>query len=76
MANTAFVKSASYVEPTTTTILSALEVVVGTIVGLLLFHETLTALQFLGAVIIVVASLGMELVEKPDPAKKPSEIDS
>lgn len=76
VANTAFVKSASYVEPTTTTILSALEVVVGTIVGLLLFHETLTALQFLGAVIIVVASLGMELVEKPDPAKKPSEIDS
>ena len=68
--NTIFVKSASYVEPATTTILSALEVVVGAIVGLVLFHETLTFLQIVGAVIIVAASLGMELVEKPSPAKK------
>jgi drug/metabolite transporter (DMT)-like permease len=71
VANTIFVKSASYVEPATTTILSALEVVVGAIVGLLLFHEVLTAIQIVGAVIIVVASLGMELVEKP--AAKPEE---
>lgn len=70
IANTIFVKSASYVEPATTTILSALEVVVGAIVGLVLFHETLTFLQIVGAVIIVAASLGMELVEKPSPAKK------
>lgn len=65
IANTIFVKSASYVEPATTTILSALEVVVGAIVGLLLFGETLTFLQIIGAVIIVAASLGMELAEKP-----------
>jgi hypothetical protein len=65
VANTIFVKSASYVEPATTTILSALEVVVGAIVGLLLFREVLTAIQIVGAVIIVVASLGMELAEKP-----------
>ena len=69
VANTIFVKSASYVEPATTTILSALEVVVGALVGLLLFGETLTALQILGAVIIVAASLGMELAEKPAAAK-------
>lgn len=65
IANTIFVKSASYVEPATTTILSALEIVVGALVGLLLFQETLTTLQILGAVIIVAASLGMELAEKP-----------
>lgn len=70
VANTIFVKSASYVEPATTTILSALEVVVGAIVGLLLFHETLSFLQIVGAVIIVGASLGMELAEKPSPQKK------
>lgn len=70
IANTIFVKSASYVEPATTTILSALEVVVGAVVGFLLFHETLTFLQVAGAGIIVVASLGMELVEKPVPAKE------
>lgn len=69
IANTIFVKSASYVEPATTTILSALEVVVGAIVGLVLFHETLTFLQIVGAVIIVAASLGMELAEKPVPEK-------
>ena len=34
-------------------------------VGLVLFHETLTFLQIVGAVIIVAASLGMELAEKP-----------
>lgn len=68
MANTIFVKSASYVEPATTTILSALEVVVGAVVGLLLFHETLSLTQIIGAVIIVAASLGMELVEKPKTA--------
>ena len=75
IANTIFVKSASYVEPATTTILSALEVVVGAIVGLLLFGETLTFVQIIGAVIIVSASLGMELVEKPAsaPGKLPEE---
>ena len=67
VANTIFVKSASYVEPATTTILSALEIVVGAVVGLLLFGEILSPVQIIGAVIIVAASLGMELAEKPDP---------
>lgn len=65
LANTIVVKSASYVNSATTTILASMEIVVGAIVGLLLFGETLTFLQIVGAVIIVVASLGMELAEKP-----------
>ena len=67
VANTIFVKSASYVEPATTTILSALEIVVGAVVGVLLFGEILSPVQIIGAVIIVAASLGMELAEKPVP---------
>ena len=62
VANTCFVKSARYVKPTTTCILSALEVVVSTIVGFLLFQENMTGLQLLGGAIIVAASLGMELL--------------
>ena len=65
VANTIVVKSASYVSSATTTILASMEIVVGSLVGLLLFHETLSFLQIVGAVIIVVASLGMELAEKP-----------
>ena len=65
VANTIVVKSASYVNSATTTILASMEIVVGAIVGLLLFGEMLTFLQIVGAVIIVVASLGMELTEKP-----------
>lgn len=65
VANVACVKSTHYVEATTTSILSALEVVVGTIVGFLVFHEHLTALQLLGAVIIVVGAIGSELRKNP-----------
>ena len=70
LANTIVVKSASYVNSATTTILASMEIVVGALVGLLLFGETLTFLQIVGAVIIVVASLGMELAEKPVPVKE------
>lgn len=65
VANVACVKSTQYVEATTTSILSALEVVVGTIVGFLVFHEHLTGLQLLGAVIIVVGAIGSELRKNP-----------
>ena len=61
VANVACVKSTQYVEATTTSILAALEVVVGTIVGFFVFREHLTALQLLGAVIIVVGAIGSEL---------------
>lgn len=61
VANVACVKSTQYVEATTTSILSALEVVVGTIVGFLVFQEHLTFLQMVGAVIIVVGAIGSEI---------------
>lgn len=65
VANVACVKSTQYVEATTTSILSALEVVVGTIVGFLVFHEHLTFLQMIGAVIIVVGAIGSEIRKEP-----------
>ncbi len=61
VANVACVKSTQYVEATTTSILSALEVVVGTLVGFVVFHEHLTWLQMLGAVIIVIGAIGSEI---------------
>lgn len=63
VANVACVKSTQYVEATTTSILSALEVVVGTLVGFLVFHEHLTILQMLGAVIIVAGAIGSEIYQ-------------
>ena len=45
VANVSCVKSTQYVEATTTSILSALEVVVGTLVGFLIFHEHMTLLD-------------------------------
>lgn len=64
VANVACVKSTQYVEVTTTSILSALEVVVGTLIGLLIFHEHLTFLQFVGAIIIVAGAIGSEMVKE------------
>ena len=61
VANVACVKSTQYVEATTTSILSALEVVVGTLVGFVVFHEHLTWLHMLGAVIIVIGAIGSEI---------------
>lgn len=61
VANVACVKSTQYVEATTTSILSALEVVVGTLVGFIVFREHMTGLQILGAVIIVAGAIGSEI---------------
>ena len=44
-------------------ILSALEVVVGILVGFVVFHEHMTMLQILGAVIIVVGAIGSEIYQ-------------
>lgn len=65
VANVSCVKSTQYVEATTTSILSALEVVVGTLAGFLVFHEHLTFLQILGAVIIVCGAVGSEIISPP-----------
>lgn len=61
VANVACVKSTQYVEATTTSILSALEVVVGTLAGFFVFHEHLTGLQIIGAVVIVLGAIGSEI---------------
>lgn len=70
VANVAYVKSTAFVSATTTSILSALEVVVGCLVGLVVYHETMTALQAVGAVIIVGASLGSELTDHDKTAEQ------
>lgn len=58
VANVCFVKATLYIDTTTCSMLSALEVVVGAVVGILVFNESMTAIQVIGAVIVVVASLG------------------
>ena len=64
VANVACVTSTKYIEATTTSIISALEVVVGTIVGIVLYNEKITLLQLLGAVIIVVGAILSEIKMK------------
>ncbi len=57
IANYVFVIASSYISSTLVSILSALEVVVGSIVGLLIYKETMSMAQTIGAVIIVVGAL-------------------
>lgn len=61
VANVACVKSTQYVEATTTSILSALEVVVGMFVGFFVFQENMTILQVIGAIIIVAGAISSEI---------------
>lgn len=68
VANVSCVKSTQYVE-TTTSILSVLAVIVGTLTGSLVFHEHLTFLQILGAVIIVCGAVGSEIISPPKAEK-------
>ncbi len=73
VANVSFVKATLYINTTTCSILSALEVVVGAAVGLLLYNENMTALQVLGAIIVVIGSLGPTIFKrrhKTVPAKE------
>ena len=57
VANYVFVIASSYISSTLVSILSALEVVVGSIVGLLIYNETMSIAQAIGAVIIVAGAL-------------------
>ncbi|WP_352400982.1 DMT family transporter [Anaerotignum sp.] len=63
VANVAVVKSTLYIDSTTTSILSALEVVVGAVVGILVFHEHMMVLQGIGACIVVAGALGPTLLD-------------
>lgn len=58
VANFSFIKATTYIHPTLCAILSAIEVVVGMLVGYLLYRENLTWLQILGSIIVVFGSLG------------------
>ena len=57
IANYVFVIASSYIDSTLVSILSALEVVVGSMVGILIYHETMSLPQAIGAVIIVIGAL-------------------
>ena len=56
-ANGFYVKATAYLDTTSVSILSALEVVVGSIVGFLVFHESMRFSQAVGAVTILVGAL-------------------
>lgn len=64
IANVAIVKATAYINTTICSILSSLEVVVGAIVGIIIFSETMNLLQVLGSVIVVCGSLGPTLFKK------------
>lgn len=64
IANVAVVKATEYINTTTCSILSSLEVVVGAIVGIMIFHEAMNMLQVIGGIIVVVASLGPTVFKK------------
>ena len=57
VANYVFVIASSYISSTLVSIISALEVVVGSLVGLLIYKETMSIAQAAGAVIIVLGAL-------------------
>ena len=61
VANVAFVKSTEYIEGTESSILSALEVVVGSLAGFLVYHEALKPLQVVGMVLVITGSLSTEI---------------
>lgn len=63
-ANGAYVKATAYIDTTSVSILSALEVVVGSVVGFLYFHESMRVSQAVGAVIIMAGALLPNVWEK------------
>ena len=56
--------STAYIDTTSVSILSALEVVVGSIVGFLVFHESMRLSQVIGALTIMVGALLPNVREK------------
>ena len=57
LANLLFVKAGSYIDSTLVSILAALEVVVGSLVGFLVYKEELTLVQSVGCIVIVIGVL-------------------
>ena len=73
VANVAVIKSTEFISTATCSILSSLEVVVGAVVGILLFSEPMSFLQIAGGVIVVGCSLGQTLFNVKKKKKKGSE---
>ena len=69
-ANGFYVKATAYIDTTSVSILSALEVVVGSIVGFLVFHESMRFSQVVGALTIMVGALLPNVREKLRGQKK------
>ncbi|MBR5468544.1 MAG: EamA family transporter [Firmicutes bacterium] len=63
-ANVSMVKSTNYLNTTVSSILSAIEVVVGALVGLLLYKESMSLVQSLGAVIVVLGAIGPNIIPR------------
>jgi len=62
-ANVSMVKSTNYLNTTVSSILSAIEVVVGALVGLLLYKESMSLVQSIGAVIVVLGAIGPNIIQ-------------
>jgi len=62
VANVSMVKSTTYLNTTVSSILSAVEVVVGALVGILLYKESMSLLQSIGAVIVVLGALAPNII--------------
>ncbi|MEG1790543.1 MAG: DMT family transporter [Oscillospiraceae bacterium] len=68
VASISYVKSSEYILPTESSILSGIEVVVGSLAGYLIFNEHLAALQIIGMIIVMAGSLGSQLVKERVPS--------
>ena len=56
VANGAFVKAANYIDSTNVSLYAVLEVVVGIMVGCIVYDELLSSVQVAGAIIIVIGA--------------------
>ena len=65
VANISYVKSSDYITASESSILGALEVVVGSLAGFLVYHEQLKLLQFLGMVLVIGGAIISQMPEKP-----------
>lgn len=65
VANISYVKSSDYITASESSILGALEVVVGSLAGFLVYHEQLKLLQFLGMVLVIGGAIISQMSEKP-----------
>lgn len=64
-ANISYVKSSDYITASESSILGALEVVVGSLAGFLVYHEQLKPLQFLGMVLVIGGAIISQMPERP-----------